>query len=64
MTPLKNSFSFLQSLQEQHLFETEVFSNIINVLIVTLDQFNVSLLNESIIIIFFFNLTTNFWMVN
>ncbi len=57
MTPLKNSFSFLPSLQEQHLFETEVFSNIINVLIVTLDQLNVSLLNESII---FLNLTTNF----
>jgi len=33
---------------EQHLFEIEVFCNIKHVFTVTFDQFNASLLNESV----------------
>ncbi len=32
----------------EHLFETKIFCNFINVFIVTFDQFNPFLLNESI----------------
>ncbi len=34
--------------KEQHLFETEIFCNIINVFTVTFHQFNASLMNKSI----------------
>ncbi len=34
--------------KEQHLFEIKIFNNIINVITVTLDQFNSSLLNKTI----------------
>ncbi len=34
--------------KEQHLFEIEIFSNVINVISVTFDQCNVSLLYKSI----------------
>ncbi len=34
--------------KEQHLFETEIFCNIINVFTVTFDQYNESLLIKSI----------------
>ncbi len=34
--------------EEQHLSEIEVFCNIINVFIITFDQFKASLLNKSI----------------
>jgi len=37
------------SSKEQHLFETEIFCNIINVFTVTFDQFNAFLQNEIII---------------
>ncbi len=33
---------WIESSKEQHLFETEIFCNIINVFTVTFDQFNVS----------------------
>ncbi len=39
----------MNSSKEQHLFEIEIFCNIINVFTVTFNQFNVSLLNTSII---------------
>ncbi len=39
---------WIESSKEQHLFETEIFCNIINVLTVTFDQFNASLMNKSI----------------
>jgi len=35
------------SAKEEHLFEKEIFCNIINVCIVTFDQLNASLLNYS-----------------
>jgi len=35
----------IETSEEQHLFENEIFSNITNVFIVTYDQFNASLLN-------------------
>lgn len=38
-----------ESLKEKHLFEMEMFCNIINAFTVTSDQFNASLLNKSII---------------
>ncbi len=50
---------FHESSKEQHLFEIEIFSNIINVFAVTFDQFNASLMNKSIN---FFR-TPNFWAV-
>ncbi len=34
--------------KEQHLFETEIFCNIINVFIINFDQFKAFLLNKSI----------------
>jgi len=37
-----------QSSKQQHLFETEMVYNIINVFTVTFDQFNASLLNKRI----------------
>ncbi len=37
-----------QSSEEQHLSEIEIFCNIINVFIITFDQFEASLLNKSI----------------
>ncbi len=37
----------MQSSKEQHLFEIEIFCNIINVFTATFDQFNASLLNKS-----------------
>ncbi len=36
---------WIKSSKEQHLFETEIFSNIIIVFTVTVDLFNASLLN-------------------
>ncbi len=39
---------WIESSEEQHLFEIEIFCNIINVFTVTFDQFNESLLNKSI----------------
>ncbi len=42
-------FIFLDSqMNRQHLFEIEIFCNIINVFTVTFDQFNASLMNKSI----------------
>ncbi len=38
----------MESLKEQHLFETEIFYNIIHVFTVNFDQFSASLLNKSI----------------
>ncbi len=38
----------IESSKEQHLFEIEIFCNIINVFTVTFDQFNTSLMNLSI----------------
>ncbi len=35
--------------KEQHLFEIEIFSDIINAFTVTFDQLNASLLNKSMI---------------
>ncbi len=46
-----NFFRFLwwiESSEEQHLSEIEIFCNIINVFIITFDQFTASLLNKSI----------------
>ncbi len=37
-----------EKFKEQHLFEIEIFRNIINVFTVTLDSFNASLMNKSI----------------
>ncbi len=37
---------WIESSKEQHLFETEIFSNIINDFTVTFDQFNASLLTN------------------
>jgi len=37
-----------RSLKEQHLFEIEIFCNIINVFTFTFNQFNAPLLNKSI----------------
>ncbi len=42
--------------KEQHLF-------VINVFTVTFDQFNLSLMNKSIHVFFFFLMTLSFWMV-
>ncbi len=39
--------------KEQHLFEIEIFCNIINAFTVTFDQFNVSLMNKSIHVFLF-----------
>ncbi len=41
-------------LKKQHLFKTEIFCNIKNVFTVTFDQFNASLLNNSINFLYFF----------
>ncbi len=51
-------FNYLMKIKsiEQHLFEEEIFSNIINIFTVTLDQFNASLLNQNINVYLF-------WMV-
>ncbi len=38
----------------QHLFDIEIFCNIINVLTVTFDQFNASLLNKVLINFFLY----------
>ncbi len=43
----------------EHLFEIEIFYNIINIFTVNFDQFNTSLLSKSIN----FLLTPNFWMI-
>ncbi len=43
---------WIESSKEQHLFETEIFCNIINVFTVTFDQFNASLMNKSINLFF------------
>ncbi len=40
--------SQMNSSKEQHLFEIEISCNIINVLTVSFDQFNVSLMNKSV----------------
>ncbi len=37
-----------KSLKEQHLFETKIICDIINVFTVTFDQFNMFLMNKSI----------------
>ncbi len=67
-----NFFRFLwckESSEEQHLSEIGIFCNIINVFIITFDQFKASLINKSIN---FYNptppkkkckLTPSFWMV-
>ncbi len=50
-TSEQNCFRFLwwiESSEEQHLSEIEIFCNIINVFIITFDQFKASLLNKSI----------------
>ncbi len=39
---------WIESSKEQHLFEIEIFCNIINVITVTFDQFNASLMDKSI----------------
>ncbi len=39
---------WIESSKEQHLFETEIFCNIINVFTVTFDQFHVFLVNKYI----------------
>ncbi len=41
---------WIESSEEQHLFEIEIFCNIIIVFTVTFDQFNASLPNKSIYI--------------
>ncbi len=62
---------WIESSEEQHLSEIEIFCNIINVFIIIFDQFKASLLNKSIN---FYNLfpkkqtkkiilTPIFWMV-
>ncbi len=38
----------MNSSKEQHLFELKIFCNIINVFTITFDQFNASLLNQSV----------------
>ncbi len=38
----------IESSKEQHLFQIEIFCDIINVFTVTFDQFNASLMNNSI----------------
>ncbi len=53
------NYIFHESSKEQHLFEIEIFSNIINVFAVAFDQFNASLMNKSIN----FFCTPNFWAV-
>jgi len=40
---------WIDSSEEQRLFETEVFCNIINVFTATFDQFNASLLNKNVV---------------
>ncbi len=44
---------WIESSKEQHLFEIEIFCNIISVFTVTFDQFNASLLNKSIKILLY-----------
>ncbi len=39
---------WIENSKEQHLFETEILCNIINVFTVTFDQFNAALLNKSV----------------
>ncbi len=39
---------FDESLKKQHLFEIDIFCNVINVSTVTFDHFNASLINKSI----------------
>ncbi len=39
---------WIESSEEQHLSEIKIFRNIINVFIITSDQFKASLLNKSI----------------
>ncbi len=39
---------WIESSKEQHLFEIEIFCNIINIFTITFDQFNMSLMNKSI----------------
>ncbi len=56
---VKTIFSSIFKWIEQHLFEIEIFGNIINVFTVNFDQFNVFLLNK-VLISFFFN---GIWMV-
>jgi len=46
----------IESSEEQHLLEIEIFCNIINVFTVTFDQFNVSLMNKSINFFFYHRL--------
>ncbi len=69
-----NFFRFIwwiESSEEQHLSEIEIFCNIINVFIIIFDQFKASLLNKSIHFYKFFpkktkqkiRLTPIFWMV-
>ncbi len=38
---------WIESSKEQHLFEIEIFCNVINVFTITFDQFNASLLNKT-----------------
>ncbi len=39
--------SWIESSKEQHLFKIEIFCNTMNVITVTFDQLNVTLLNKS-----------------
>ncbi len=60
---------WIESSEEQHLFSA-IFCNILNVFIITFDQFKASLLNKSINFYNFFSKKTktnynvsSFWMV-
>ncbi len=52
-----------QSSDEQHLFEIEIFCNIIHVFTVTFNQLNASLLNKSINFLFFLTPNSS-WAAN
>ncbi len=52
--------SLTRKLKEQHLFEMDIFCNIINVFTVTFDKFIVFLQNKSIHLFLFQVLTPNF----
>ncbi len=41
-------FWWIKSSEKQHLSEIEIFCNIINVFIITFDQYNASLINKTI----------------
>ncbi len=56
---------WIESSEEQHLSEIEIFCNIINVFIIIFDQFKASLLNKSINFYNFFSQKTKqklYWL--